>query len=79
MRAQYMPELSDYSWPTGMNVAVPVGVIRAAMPSMRIAHDAQDARRTGLQHIDNNYPGATARDWQTPKITCHLRARSSRP
>jgi hypothetical protein len=33
---------------------------------LRMAHDAQDARRTGLQHIDNNHLNATAKHWQTP-------------
>jgi hypothetical protein len=37
-------------------------VIRAAVPSLWIAHDAQDARRIGLQHLDNNHSDATAKD-----------------
>jgi len=40
------------------------GVIRAAVASPLIAHNAQNARRTGLQHINNNHPGATAKDPQ---------------
>ena len=44
-----------------MNMAV--GVIRA-VASPLIAHNAQDARRTGLQHINNNHPDATAKDSQ---------------
>jgi hypothetical protein len=49
-----------------MNLPVPMGVIRAAVPSLLIAHDAQDARRTRLQHINNNHPGATAKHSQPP-------------
>jgi hypothetical protein len=45
---------------------MPVGVIRAAVASLRIAHDAQDARRIRLQHIDNNHSNVTAKDSQTP-------------
>ena len=49
-----------------MNVPVPVAVIQAAVTSLRIAHDAQDARRIRLQHIDNNHSNVTAKDPQTP-------------
>ena len=49
-----------------MNMPVPVGVIRAAAASLRIAHDAQDARRIRLQHINNNHSNAGAKDSQTP-------------
>jgi hypothetical protein len=45
---------------------LPVGVIRPAMPSLLIAHDAQDVRRTRLQHINNNHPDATAKHSQAP-------------
>ena len=48
-----------------MNMPVPVGVIRAAVAGLLVAHDAQDARRIPLQHINNNHPNATARDSQT--------------
>jgi len=61
MRAQHMPKPFDHSWPAGMNMAV--GVIRA-VTSPLIAHNAQNARRTGLQHINNNHPDATAKDPQ---------------
>ena len=44
-----------------MNMPVPVGVIRAAVASLLIAHDAQDARRIRLQHLNNNHPNATAK------------------
>ena len=54
MRAQHMPKPSDHSRPAGMNMPVLVAVTRAAMASLRIAHDAQDARRIGLQH-SNKY------------------------
>ncbi len=78
MRAQDMPEPSDHSRPAGVNMPVPVSMIRAAVPRLLIAHDAQDARRTRLQHINNNHPDATAKHWQTPgpgapaygRITC---------
>jgi hypothetical protein len=49
-----------------MNMPVPVGVIGAAVTSVLIAHDAQDARRISLQHLNNNHPNATAKDSQTP-------------
>jgi hypothetical protein len=58
MRAQHMPEPFDHSWPAGTNMAV--GVIRAAVARLLIAHDAQDARRTGLQHINCNHPDTIA-------------------
>jgi hypothetical protein len=32
--------------------------------SLRIPHDAQDARRIRLQHINNNHPHATAKGSQ---------------
>ena len=66
MRAQHMPEPFDHSWPAGMNMPVPVGVIGAAVASLRIAHDAQDARRIRLQHLNNNHANATAKDSQPP-------------
>jgi hypothetical protein len=50
-----------------MNMPVPVGVIRAAAARLLIAHDAQDARRICLQHINNNHRNATAKDSQTPR------------
>jgi hypothetical protein len=48
-----------------MNMPVPVDVIRAAVACLLIAHDAQDARRICLQHINNNHRNATAKDSQT--------------
>jgi hypothetical protein len=48
-----------------MNMPVPVSVTRAAMASPLIAHDAQDARKIRLQHINNNHSGATAKHSQT--------------
>ena len=66
MRAQHMPKPSDHSWPAGMNMPLPVGVTRAAVASLLIAHDAQDARRIRLQHIGNNHANVTAKDSQTP-------------
>ena len=62
-----MPEPSYHSWPAGMNMPVPVDVIRAAVACLLIAHDAQDARRICLQHIYNNHRNATAKDSQTPR------------
>jgi hypothetical protein len=61
MRAEQMPTPSCYSWPAGVNMPVPVGVTQAAVASLLIAHDAQDARRIRLQHLDNNHPGAPAK------------------
>jgi hypothetical protein len=61
-----MPEPSYHSWPAGVNMPVRVSVILAAVPRLLIAHDAQDARRTRLQHINNNHLDATAKNWQTP-------------
>jgi len=60
-----------------MNMPVPVGVIRAAMASLLIGHDAQDARRIRLQHVDNNHSNVTAKDSQTPcpGIAAHRRTR----
>jgi hypothetical protein len=49
-----------------MNMPVPVSVTRVATASPLIAHDAQDARKIRLQHINNNNPGATAKHSQTP-------------
>jgi len=60
---------------------VPVDVIRAAVACLLIAHDAQDARRICLQHINNNHRNATAKDSQTPRpgpLPCGLRGRSDR-
>ena len=68
MRAQHMPNPFDHSWPVGMNMPVPVGVIRAAVASLLIAHDAQDARKIRLQHINNNHPSAVAKDSQSPTL-----------
>jgi hypothetical protein len=45
---------------------MPVGVIQAAAASLRIVHDAQDARRIRLQHINNNHSNVTAKHSQTP-------------
>ena len=47
-----------------MDMAVPMGVIQAAVATLRIPHDAQDARRIRLQHINNNHPHATAKGSQ---------------
>ena len=66
MRAQQVPEPVKHPGPAGMNMPVPVGVIRAAVANLLIGHDAQDARRIRLPHIDNNHPNATAKDSQTP-------------
>ncbi len=44
-----------------MNMPVPLGVTRAAAATLLIAHDAQDARRIRLQHINNNHSNATAK------------------
>ena len=58
-----MPKPAGHSWPSGTVMPVPVaGTGRA---QARIAHDVQDARKTRLQHIDNNHPNAIANDPQT--------------
>ncbi len=72
MRAQHMPEPFDHSWAAGMSVPVPVGVIGAAVVSLLIAHDAQDAQRIRLQHINNNHSNVTAKDSQTPSCSSRL-------
>jgi hypothetical protein len=43
MRAEHVPEPVKHPGPTGMNVPVPVGVTRAAVARLLIAHNAQDA------------------------------------
>jgi hypothetical protein len=65
MRAQQMPKQADHPWSAGVNMPVLVGVFRAAVASLLVAHDAQDARKIRLQHIDNNHPGAPAKRSQT--------------
>ena len=45
-----------------MNMPVPVGMIQAAVATLLIGHDAQDARRIRLQHIGNNHANVTAKD-----------------
>jgi hypothetical protein len=60
MRAQHMPKTSDYSRPAGMNMPVPVDVIWAAAARLLVAHDAQDAPKISLQHLNNYHPDAIA-------------------
>jgi len=80
MRAQQVPKPAKHPRPAGMKMPVPVGVTRAAAPSLRIAHDAQDARRIRLQHINNNHSNVTAKDPQTPcPRRCRARANTSQP
>ena len=62
MRAQHMPQPVDHSWPAGMVMHVHVAVAGTGWAKLRIAHSAQDARKNGLQHINNNHPNATAKD-----------------
>jgi len=50
-----------------MPMRVPVLVDVTGRARLRIAHAAQDARKTGLQHIDNNHPDAPAKRSQTPR------------
>ena len=45
---------------------MPMGVTRAALANRRNVHGAQNARRIALQHLNNNHPGATAKDSQAP-------------
>ena len=75
-----MPKPADHPRPAGMNMPVPVDVIRGAVPSLLITHHAQDARKIRLQHIDNNHPDATAKHTQTPDpaLTRGERIRSNR-
>ena len=79
-----MPEPFDHSWPAGMPMpvfmatamAMPM-VMRVAVTGseLRIAHEAQDARRTGLQHLNNNHPDAVAKDSQNSRPKrCHAPA-----
>ena len=69
MGAQHMPQPVNHSWPAGMimPMRLPVLVDVTGRARLRIAHDAQDARQTRLQHIDNNHPDATAKHSQTPR------------
>jgi aminopeptidase N len=50
-------------------VSVPVSVILVpeSRPGLRAAHDRQHARKTPLQHLDNNHPGATTNYPQLPR------------
>jgi hypothetical protein len=64
MRAQRVSKPVTYSWLAGVTMPVPVDGTLADGASLRSAHNAQDARRTGLQHINNNHPDATAKDPQ---------------
>jgi len=60
-------------------VPVPVLVDVTGRAQVRIAHDAQDARKPGLQHINNNHPDAPAKHTQTPHAgTDPLRPSSAR-
>jgi hypothetical protein len=59
-----MPQAADHPWTAGMVMPVHVAVtVRAQVP---ITHNPQDARKTGLQHIENNHPNATAKHSQIP-------------
>ena len=64
-----MPKPVDHTWPAAMVMPVPVAMAVAVdvtgRARLRMAHDAQDARRTGLQHIDNNHLNAPAKHSQT--------------
>jgi hypothetical protein len=74
MRAQHMPEPFDHSWPAGMvmPVLMPVGMARV---QLRIAHEAQNARRSRLQHIHNNDPNAVAKGSQNSmSLVLHIPA-----
>ena len=71
MRAQHMPEPPGHFWAAGMNV--PVGVVRAAVARLPIAHDAKHARITSLQHLNKNHPHATAKHSQAPCRLAPLR------
>jgi len=77
-----MPEPFDHSWPAGMPTPMPmpmpmvmVMVVSVTWAELRIAHEAQDARRTGLQHFNNNHPDAVAKDSQNSRPKrCHAPA-----
>ncbi len=46
-------------------MAMPVHGAVTGQAQLRIAHEAQDARQTGLQHINKDHPNATTKDSQT--------------
>jgi hypothetical protein len=48
-----------------MVMHVHVAVAGTGWAKLRIAHNAQDARKNGLQHINNNHPNATAKEPQS--------------
>jgi hypothetical protein len=49
-----------------MPVLMPVGMAWGGRAQLRIAHDAQNARRIRLQHIHNNHHKAVAKGSQNP-------------
>ena len=59
VQAQHMPKPVQRCWSVGMTMA-----LRVAVASLAFAHDAQDARRIRLQHLDNNHQDATAKHSQ---------------
>ena len=61
-----------------MDMAVPMGMIQAAVTSVRIPHEAQDGRRIRLQHINNNHPHATAKGSQVLCLRAAARANAPR-
>ena len=78
-----MPKPVNHSRPARMimPMRVPVLVDMTSRARLWIAHDAQDARNTGLPHIDNNHPNATAKHPQVPRpaLTRGERIRCRRP
>jgi len=81
-----MPEPVDHSWPAAMPMPMPMPMpmvmvmpVGVTWAGLRIAHEAQDARRIRLQHVNNNHPGAVAKDSQNSKLKrCHAPAESYR-
>src|SRR5215467_1512113 len=62
-----MPEPPNHSWLAGMPMPMlmPGGMTRA---ELRIAHDAQNGRRIGLQHISSKQLNAIAKDSQNSML-----------
>ena len=64
MRAQHMPQPVRRS--RSMTMIVPILATVITGTRAQIAHNVQDARKTGLRHIDNNDPGAVAKRSRKP-------------
>src|SRR5271166_2214985 len=65
MRAQHMPQprrepLASVLMLVTMNMAVVMSMPGIGTAALRVAHNAQDARKTLLQHLNHSGPGAPA-------------------